>query len=256
MNDLKIIFEDNDILVLDKEAGIVVNRAQTVHDETLQDQLAEYLSLGSGLGIGGRAGIVHRLDRETSGLMVVAKAQGVYDNLLAQFAERKIKKEYVALVHGKIVQDYGTIEAPIGRVGGYGKFGTVLGGRPSRTDFEVSGRCNLKDAVLEGLMEEEGKNRKNYFKNHARFYTQVLAHPLSGRTHQVRVHLKSIGYPLVSDSIYAPTKLLKLDLRWCPRLFLHAKSLEFTHPGTKKAIFFESELPEDLKNVLENLASC
>src|SRR3990170_6415133 len=99
---LEIVFEDSEILVVDKPAGLVVNRSETVKEETLQDLLSEYFNLGSSLGIGDRAGIVHRLDRETSGLLIVAKTKIAFENLQDQFRERKVEKEYVCLAHGQI----------------------------------------------------------------------------------------------------------------------------------------------------------
>lgn len=248
--DLNIIFEDTEVLVLDKPAGLVVNRSETIKEETLQDQLSGYFHLGSSLGVGGRAGIVHRLDRETSGLLVCAKTESAYDNLQKQFKERKVKKEYTALCHGVVVDDRGEIDAPIGRIGSFGEFGIISGGRESKTIFGVGCRYKIKDSVLENIAEDLNKNQKNYLKAHATDYSFVTLYPKTGRTHQIRVHLKSIGHPVVSDLIYTPAKLLKFDLNWCPRLFLHAKSLEFTHPATKKPIFFESDLPSDLKNAM------
>lgn len=260
MNELNIIFEDEFILVLEKPAGVVVNRAETIKDETLQDQLSDYFHLGSSLGVGGRAGIVHRLDRETSGLLVCAKTESAFGDLQRQFKERKIKKEYLGLVHGLVGQDRGEIDKPIGRVGSFGKFGVVSGGRESKTGFVVESRYKIRDDIFEKLIEGENKNKqsfskskKNYFKHHALDYSLLLLRPKTGRTHQIRVHLKSIGYPVVADLIYAPAKLLKFDLNWCPRLFLHAKSFEFAHPATKKPIFFESDLPNDLKDAMLNL---
>ncbi len=260
MNDLNVIFEDDQILVLDKPSGIVVNRSETTREETMQDQLVDYFHLGSSSGIGGRAGIAHRLDRETSGLLVVAKTEKTFDNLQRQFKERKIKKEYLGLVHGLTSDERGKIETSIGRVGNFGKFGVVAGGRESRTEFVVENRYKIKDDIFEEIIEGENKNkqsfsksRKNYLKNHARDYTLLLLRPKTGRTHQIRVHLKSIGHHIVSDLIYAPGKLLKFDLLWCPRLFLHAKSLEFIHPASGKPIFFQSDLPNDLKDAMLNL---
>lgn len=253
MNDLNIIFEDDEILVLEKPAGVVVNRGETVRNETLQDQLADYFHLRKGLGIGDRVGIVHRLDRETSGLMVIAKTKSAFEKLQKQFKDRKVKKEYTALVHGLIASDRGEINGAIGRVGSFGKFGIVAGGRESKTVFEVESRCKIKESIFEKITQEENKSKKNYFKNHGRDYTLLLLKPKTGRTHQIRVHLKNIGHPVVSDLIYAPAKLLKFDLNWCGRLFLHARSLEFVHPATKKPIFFESDLPNDLKDAMLNL---
>src|SRR3990167_11123194 len=110
---LEVVFEDSEILVLDKPAGLVVNRSQTLKEETFQDLLSKYFNLGSSLGIGDRAGIVHRLDRETSGLLLVAKTQKSFENLQDQFKERKVEKEYTCLAHGEINQDSGVIEGDI-----------------------------------------------------------------------------------------------------------------------------------------------
>ncbi|MDO8486828.1 MAG: RluA family pseudouridine synthase [Candidatus Curtissbacteria bacterium] len=276
MDDLNIIFEDDFLLVLDKPAGLVVNRSETNKGPTLQDQMLKYLSSvlskGSDPNIGGRSGIVHRLDRETSGLMLVAKTERAYANLQKQFKERKIKKEYLGLVHGLVDKDRGEIDASIGRVGSFGRFGVVAGGRESRTEFVVEDRYKISEEKFNELLyssSERSESRSNmldssrlrsnsnltrprinYLKHHARDYTLFLLRPKTGRTHQIRVHLKSIGHAVVSDLIYAPAKLLKFDLNWCPRLFLHAKSLEFAHPATEKPIFFESDLPKDLKDAM------
>lgn len=256
MEELNIIFEDDSILVLEKPVGVVVNRAETTEGETLQDQLSGYFNLGDRLGIGDRAGIVHRLDRETSGLMVVAKTKAAFENLQAQFKNREIVKEYIALVHGEIKEE-GVIDRPIVRIGKFGKFGIAnrdnLGVREAKTEYSVSAKYQINPDVFLRFSEVENKNRINYLKNHARDYTLLLLRPKTGRTHQLRVHLKSIGHPIVSDLIYAPAKLLKFDLNWCPRLFLHAKYLEFKHPASVKRFSFESGLPNDLKDAMLNL---
>lgn len=264
-----IVFEDEQILVVDKKTDVVVNRAETTREPTLQDDLADYFGLGESLGIGDRAGIVHRLDRETSGLLVVAKTQKAFDFLQRQFAERRVAKEYVALVHGLVKDQAGSIESRIARVGKFGKFG-IAEGRPSNT-FVTEGKEAVTDYKVvkyfqhkffrgptpKGVGPLEGitKSRINYLKQNARNYTLLRLFPKTGRTHQIRVHLKSIGHPVVSDLIYDPRRLLQFDLSWCPRLFLHASRLEFEHPGTKKRVTFESDLPKDLKNAILSLAT-
>ena len=263
MNTLKtaqIVFEDEWILAVDKRSNVVVNRSGTTKEKTLQDDLAGYFGLAQDdLGIGDRAGIVHRLDRGTSGLLIVAKTQKVFENLQAQFKARQVAKVYLALVHGHIKDQSGTIEAKIERIGKFGKFGISnrrsLVGREARTEFEVVGRYTMPEDNLSRFLQGRtlSKARVNYLKNHARDYTLLRIFPRTGRTHQVRVHLKSIGHPVVSDLIYTPAKLLKFDLLWCPRLFLHASSLAFSHPVTKKQVKFESDLPKDLKNAILNL---
>lgn len=259
----KIIYEDDAILVVDKPSGVVVNRSETISEKTLQDDLSDYFGLGSSLGIGDRAGIVHRLDRETSGLLVVAKTQKAFLALQAQFKAREVAKVYLALVHGHLKEELGTIESKIERVGKFGKFGVSkrrsIFGREARTDFEVKGRYAMSDSVFTRMIPEQGPSlsraRVGYLKKHAREYTYLSVFPKTGRTHQIRVHLKSIGRPVVADLIYGPKKLLKFDLLWCPRLFLHASYLAFVHPKTKKRVIFESDLPKDLLLSLSRLTT-
>lgn len=250
----KIIFEDSDILVLDKPSGLVVNRSVTTKDETLQDQLSDYFHLGSDLGIGERAGIVHRLDRESSGVLIVAKHQKTFDYLQEEFKNRRVEKEYTALVHGLMTDQSGSIEGKIGRIGKFGKFGIIEGGRESKTDWYVDKRLKIKDKNFNELVSSFTKGRINYLKNHSREYCLLRLFPKTGRTHQVRVHLKSIGHPIVSDAIYGPRKLLKFDFLWCLRLYLHAFALAFNHPSSQKRVRFVANLPKDLKSAILNLS--
>ena len=278
----KIIFENEQILVVDKPAGLVVNRSKTLNEETLQDQLADYFHLGKNLGIGDRAGIVHRLDRETSGLLVIAKYQKAFDFLQSQFAERKVTKEYIALVHGVLKNESGSIVDDIGRLGKFGRFGVVDDGRQSRTDFKVVNYFRFKEKQfaqlvysssdppqLQKMLAESrevplkkfltssnnnllfSKSRINYLKHHAKEYSLLHLYPKTGRTHQVRVHLKAINHAVVSDLIYAPSKLIKFDRLWCPRLFLHASRIEFKMPKEERIrlannVVFEAGMPYDL----------
>ena len=254
MMKLQIVFEDEQILVVDKPAGLVVNRSETIKEETLQDQLSAYFKLGADLGIGGRAGIVHRLDRETSGLLLVAKTQKAFENLQSQFEERKVQKEYTCLVHGIVSQQFGIIDADVGRIGKFGKFGIVKEGRESKTEFKVIERYEFKNFFFDELLSKvHTKSKVFYLTKQAKKYTLLSLFPKTGRTHQIRVHVKSIGHPPVSDLIYTPKKLLKFDFLWCPRLFLHASSLKFVHPKLKKSASFDSDLPKDLKDAILNL---
>ncbi len=255
MKSLNIVFENDQVLVVDKPAGLVVNRSETIKEETLQDQLAGYFGLSNGdLGIGDRAGIVHRLDRETSGLLLVAKVQKSFDFLQKQFAQRKVQKEYIALVHGEIKQDEGTITSAVGRIGKFGKFGVSDAGRESETAYELVKRYKFNEKKFAQIVGQGFiKPRINYLKKHAQDYTQLKVLPKTGRTHQIRVHLKSIGHPVVSDLIYTPAKLLKFDSVWCSRMFLHAAKLTFIDPATKSSVEFTSLLPKDLKNAMLNL---
>jgi len=248
-----IVYEDDSLLVVDKPSDLVVNRSETTGAETLQDLISAYLGLGNGLGVGDRAGIVHRLDRETSGLLIVAKTVDAFENLQAQFKNRKVLKEYVALVHGHFENAEGVIETPIGRVGSFGRFGIVAGGRESKTYYRVESKLHLGVEEFERLIEGLNKNQVRYMQVQARDYSLLLLTPKTGRTHQIRVHLKSINKPIVSDKIYGPSRLLGFDQKWCARLFLHSKSVEFAHPQTGKTMFMESELPDDLNLALRRL---
>ena len=229
--DLKIIFEDKDILLLNKPSGMVVNKANTTKEPTLQDWLEKYLRLKDE-GIGGRAGIVHRLDKGTSGILIVAKTIKAFENLQEQFKERSIKKSYQCLVHGKIEIKKGQIKAPVGRLPwNRERFGVLPGGRSAETNYEVI----------------------SYYKNDKDIFSLVNVFPKTGRTHQIRIHMKYLGYPLVADEFYAGRKTSRKDRTWCPRLFLHAKSISFVHPRTNKKLTFLANLPNDLRKVLQKL---
>ena len=250
---MNIVFENDQFLVLDKPSGLVVNNSETVRQETLQDQLAKYLKLkSSDLGVGDRAGIVHRLDRETSGLLVVAKTEASFENLQSQFAARQVKKEYLALVHGRIGKEKDLIKISMVRGG---KFGVLkkheVGGRVTETEYELYKRYLLADEKFNELLASSfTKSRRNYLKVHAQNYSFLKVFPKTGRMHQIRVALKFIGHPVVSDLIYAPSKLLKFDRMWCPRLFLHANNLSFADPTSGKRLEFKLSLPNDLKNAM------
>lgn len=229
----KIIFEDDDVLVVDKPAGMVVNRAETVKGKTLQDWVEEHLEWDwESLDFVRRSGIVHRLDKETSGLLLVAKTPQVFAALQKQFKERQVKKSYLALVHGKIEPSRGMIEASISRSPfDRKKFGVFLGGREAETKYKVLS-IRYKEA---------------------NFYSLVELEPKTGRTHQIRVHLKYIGHPVVGDEKYAGRKTARSDRKWCPRQFLHASFLSFTQPKTGKKIKFSSKLPSDLKQAIMSI---
>lgn len=216
----QIIFEDESLMVIDKPAGWVVNNAQTVKEKTIQD----WFGMGKGEGeFYDKGGVVHRLDKDTSGVMVLAKNPQAYEKLKQQFLERKTVKKYIALVHGEFKETEGEVNAPIERFGQ--KF--YIGKDVSRT------------AITEWkVIKKVGEN------------TLVEMTPHTGRTHQLRVHMRHLGHPIVSDPIYGNRKTWKEDLEWCPRLFLHAKYLEFTHPVTGERVHFEAKLPKELENIV------
>ena len=229
--DTKIIFEDKNILLLNKPSGAVMNRANTTKKPTIQDWLEKYLRLKDE-GIGGRAGIVHRLDKGTSGIIIVAKTTKAFENIQRQFKERKVEKSYQCLVHGKIEIKKGQIKAPVGRLPwNRERFGVLPGGRSAETNYEVI----------------------SYYKNDKDIFSLVNVFPRTGRTHQIRIHMKYLGYPLVADEFYAGRKTSREDKTWCPRLFLHAKSISFVHPDTNKKLVFQANLPDDLGKVLQKL---
>lgn len=230
MNDPQILFADDTLVVIDKPSGMVVNASRTAKEQTVQGWFAKKYAIPvSETEFGQKQGIVHRLDKDTSGVMVLAKTVKSYDKLKAQFLERKVTKTYLALVHGRLNPPEGTISLPIDRH-------PVV-----KTKFAISGNLS-RTAVTQWTTKQAWQE-----------FSLLELHPLTGRTHQLRVHLHHLGHPVVSDPLYGFKKKLKQDLAFCPRLFLHAQSLEFSHPETSKVLRFEAEIPEDLQRVLEDL---
>lgn len=239
-----IIFEDADMLVVNKPAGMTVNRADTTKEErTLQDWVEQHLGLPKGEPrvsdtynaqevFASRAGIVHRLDKETSGVIVIAKNVESFQNLQQQFKERNTQKVYTALVHGKVGED-GEINAPIGRLPwNRMRFGVLPEGREALTKFHVQA--------------------SNFIFNNEPL-TLLELRPKTGRTHQIRVHLKHIGHPIFGDHLYAGRKTARDDREVLPRVFLHASQLSLKHPKTQEDLTFEAPLAEELQNTLNSL---
>lgn len=246
----RIIFEDDDLLVVNKKAGIVVNESETTHGDTLQSWLSNYFHLPKGeRGIGDRAGIVHRLDRDTSGVLVVAKNQASFEELQKQFKKRQVSKEYLALVHG-VVNPLGQINAPIGRnpKNRY-KFDVVLGEREASTGWIRESLHKIDENFFKNLKIKYAPS----FKKDYQTFSLVKVHPKTGRTHQIRVHMRHLGHSLVSDDLYTGRKFYSLDRLWCPRVFLHASNITFTHPVSGKKVTFEAPLPDELKSALDKL---
>ncbi|MBM4405195.1 MAG: RluA family pseudouridine synthase [Chloroflexi bacterium] len=220
---LDVLYEDSDVIVINKPAGLTVHPAPGHPDSTLVNAiLARCPDLGA---INGdiRPGIVHRLDKDTSGVMVVAKNQAAQQSLAQQFKDRTVEKSYIALATGRVKHEKGMITAALGRnPRDRKKISVLVGGRPSITSYQVVRR--YKEAAL------------------------IEALPKTGRTHQIRAHMASIGHPLVGDGLYGGgTKLLG-------RQFLHAARLAFTHPRTGQRVSFEAKLPDDLERVLAQLS--
>ena len=232
--DVPIVFEDRDLVVVDKPAGMVVHPAAGHAGGTLVNALLHHIDDLSGIGGEKRPGIVHRLDRGTSGLMVVAKNDAAHEELARQFHDREVEKEYVALVWGQ-VQAGRRIDLPLGR------------DPVDRKKISARARRS-REAVTRIVRAEPIRNA-----------AVTLAHVAiqTGRTHQIRVHLSAIGHPIVGDSLYGGVRRrVPGDLRAVLRLerpFLHAARLVFAHPADKRRMEFVSELPADLRDVLEAL---
>jgi 23S rRNA pseudouridine1911/1915/1917 synthase len=225
-NKVNKIYEDADLLVLDKPSGLIVNKSSTTSELTLQEMIAEKYEYEEDPEdeFNQRAGIVHRLDKDTSGIMVLAKNEKAFRNLLAQFKERKAHKEYLAVLCGKIEEPIIEVDAPIKRNPNSPlKLAIVEGGKEAFTRFEL-----IKEVDLEG-----------------EWFTLVRALPKTGRTHQIRVHSLAINHPVALDSIYCTQHLLQLCSSRFNRMMLHAHKLSFTHPGTGKIVEFESKIPEE-----------
>ena len=223
---LNIVFEDECLVVVDKPAGMVVHPAPGHATGTLVHALLHHCQDLSGIGGVERPGIVHRLDKDTSGLILVAKSEKAHRSLASQFKEREIQKVYLALVRGKVVRDKGVIDLPLGRHKVHRKKMAVRqeGGRSAVTAFEVIARYP--------------------------HFSYLRLFPKTGRTHQIRVHLAEMGHPILSDKTYGG----KLDARHMkmPRQALHAHRLEIRHPISGEIKTFVSPLPDDLDHYLKS----
>lgn len=222
---LDIIYEDKDIIVVNKPKGMVVHPGNGNPDGTLVNAIMA-ICKDSLSGIGGeiRPGIVHRLDKDTSGIIIVAKNDKAHINLSEQIKDHKVKKTYIALVKGIVKENTATINMPIGR----------------------SEKDRIKMAVT-----KKGKEAITHFKVLKRYdkYTLLQVNIETGRTHQIRVHLSQIGYPIVGDEVYSKGKNEWNIKGQC----LHAKSLEFVHPTTGEKMYLEAPLPEYFEKILEEL---
>lgn len=244
----RILFEDADIIVLDKPSGVTVNKSDTTADEvTVQDWVERNFKISEmthelAHNEGGwesefykRSGIVHRLDKETSGILLAAKNPTAFDALQKQFRERTVEKSYLALAHGALIPPDGEINIPVGRLEYNRKrFGVVAGGRESVTFYKTLATYTRK--------------KPN------EMLSLVELFPKTGRTHQIRVHLKYLNRPIVSDSLYGGRKTARDDRKILHRLFLHAAKITFLHPITGQQVSFESPLPSELHTFIDSLA--
>lgn len=218
---LNIIYDDDDLLIINKESGMVVHPAPGHYQKTLVNALLYRFDLTSGSKE--RPGIVHRLDKDTSGLMIVAKNEWSHDKLATMIANKEVKRSYLAIVEGVIKEDSGTIEAPIGR--------------------------DPKNRQKMTVTDINAKNAVTHFKVLERFSNNTLIECIleTGRTHQIRVHLAYIGHPVTNDPIYGRKKATDFGQ------MLHSKKIEFYHPRTKKLLTFEAEAPKEFLEKLEEL---
>lgn len=253
--DVPILFEDDDLLVLQKPSGMTVNTSDTTTGETtLQNFVEEYRHLTPFVRPGKsviqeekmpgvyktpeqefaeRGGIVHRLDKETSGVILVAKNVQTFIHLQAQFKARTIEKKYIALAHGRITPKEGEIHVPTGRLPWNRKqFGVLSGGREALTLYKV-----LKEYMLHSDQKE--------------ILSLVELSPKTGRTHQIRVHLQYIKHPIFADFLYAGRKTARNDRKILSRVFLHAAFIRFVHPTSGEVLSFEAPLPDELQKVLQ-----
>lgn len=242
---ISILFEDEDILVINKPAGIVVNRAESVKGETVQDWVEEKLRITNDelrieeKDFKDRAGIVHRIDKETSGILLIAKTPQAFSELQRQFKERLVKKTYLAVAHGLLVPDEGEIRAPVGRLPwNRERFGIVPGGKESVTRYKVLQQISIQH------------NSGNPRDSRNLLLSLVELYPETGRTHQIRVHLKYISHPIVGDFLYAGRKTSRDDRTWAPRVMLHAWKITFSHPKTGAELAIEAPIPDDMKEII------
>jgi 23S rRNA pseudouridine1911/1915/1917 synthase len=236
-----INYEDDDLLIVNKEAGMVVHPGFGNYDGTLVNALAFHFQNLPNMGEEERPGLVHRIDKNTSGILVVAKTERAMTILAKKFEDRDLNRKYIALVWGDVKEDEGTITGNIGR--------------------SLKNR-KVMDVFPDG---EYGKHAVSHYKVLERFgYTTLVECKLeTGRTHQIRAHFKSIGHTLFNDEEYGGDAILKGTtftkykqfvqncFKICPRQALHAKSLGFEHPTTKKEVFFDSDLADDMQELIE-----
>ena len=236
--EIDILFEDEHLILVNKPAGLVVHPAPGHFTGTLVHRLLYHCPQLEGIGGQQRAGIVHRLDKDTSGVLVVAKNAAVHQHLAGQFKARKIQKDYLALVHGEIKSDSGTISLPVGRHPVARKRMSTVS--PKSRSAETSWRIRERFSAA-SLLDLNLK---------------------TGRTHQIRVHCGAIGHPIVGDAVYGGRRARKAKgssndvsnvLGAVTRQMLHARHLKFVHPATETSVAFESPIPQDMQAVIDAL---
>ncbi|HWS99393.1 MAG TPA: RluA family pseudouridine synthase [Pyrinomonadaceae bacterium] len=233
---LRVVYEDEDLVVVDKPAGLVVHPAAGISSGTLANALVFHFRQLSTRAGSARPGIVHRLDRDTSGLIVVAKNEAAHEHLSDQFRAREVFKSYVALVHGHVREDAGRVEQPLARdPRNRTRMAVVAGGRPALSLYRVRRRFER--------------------------FTLLDVEIKTGRTHQIRVHLQWLKHPVVGDAVYGEGRdntvadpRLRARLNALDRQFLHAEQLGFRHPRANEPLRFTAPLPDELAQFLEELS--
>ncbi len=280
-----IIYEDDDILVINKPAGVVVNEAESVHVETVQGWMKKYLKEQAAAGklttddwysmipddfteeygnpqeiFASRNGIVHRLDKDTSGVLVLAKNPGALVGLMHQFKVRETRKEYTCLVHGALSVKKDKIKMPMMRsMTNRSKFQVSASGKPAETEYEVVAQYSFPREKLVPLLRlhdlERGRTDAQLVREYESYgeFSLLHAFPKTGRTHQIRVHFAFLQHALVADQVYTNKWRGRADLLWCPRQFLHASSITFQHPRSKETITVEAPLDDELQAALNSL---
>ena len=218
---LDVIYEDNDLMVINKESGMVVHPAPGHYTKTLVNALLYRFNISKTSNM--RPGIVHRLDKDTSGLMLVAKNEETHEKLASMIANKEVERHYLAITEGVIKSDTGTIDAPIGR--------------------DPNNRQKMQ------VTDVNAKNAITHFKVLERFKKNTLIECIleTGRTHQIRVHLAYIGYPILNDPTYSKGKCSEFGQ------MLHSTSIKFKHPRTNEELYFKVELPQEFKDKLKEL---
>jgi len=249
---LKILYNNHGLLIIDKPAGLTVHPGAGFKGETLASALLYQFKNIHLVGEEHRPGIVHRLDKDTSGVILVATTQEMYEHLKDAFLERKVKKEYIALVWGRVEKPHGFIETPMGKSKTDFRKQTTnnpVEAKEAVTEYKVLEYLTGRSVPIHGRPKDADKSAR--YTSSLDGYTLILVKLHTGRTHQIRVHLSSIGHPLMGDSLYGSKRT---ELNGLNRQFLHAKKIEVQLPS-KTWIEAESELAEDLKKVLKDLGS-
>ncbi len=227
---LEIIFEDDSLIIINKPSGVVVNISETSPKGTVQNVLQERLKIDSQdrSEFAQRAGIVHRIDKGTSGVLVIAKSRDAFTHIKNQFKTRKVRKEYLAIVLGEVKDPVFEVNAPIKRnPRNRVRMAIVKDGRPAVTRFELVRTVRVKEVPVSVLK----------------------CYPETGRTHQIRVHLSAVKHPIMGDLVYLTKKQIKETESIFKRLMLHAWKISFNHPKIDKELFFEAPLPAQLEKI-------